>query len=79
MLVEAGNEKAKRMKNRIQSGEITTVCCVCGRHISGPWPAAKQDLSHGYCQHHYRIAMQEIQAYLASLEQQGLTPRALAA
>lgn len=72
--------KLKRMKNGMQSSQITTVCCVCGQHISGPWPAARHDLSHGYCKQHYQIAMQEIQAYLAMLERQcSLPARALAA
>lgn len=79
MLVVAKNKKVKHMKNRIQPREITTVCCVCGGHISGPWPARTNDLSHGYCKQHYQLAMQEIQAYLARLErQQALAPRALA-
>jgi len=68
------------MKTGTQSKEITTVCCICGGHISGPWPAATKDLSHGYCKQHYQIAMQEIQAYLAMLERQyGVAPHALAA
>ena len=72
--------KVKAMKNRIQSSQITTVCCVCGSHISGPWPAATRDLSSGYCPQHYQMALQEIQAYLALLErQQSLGPRALTA
>jgi len=37
--------------------------------MSGPWPAA-HNLSHGYCRIHYRSALQEIEAYLATLEQQ---------
>lgn len=74
------NVKVKRMKNEIQLGETTTVCCVCGGHISGPWPMVGKNLSHGYCQKHYQIAMREVQAYLAMLERQyGLAPRALAA
>lgn len=72
--------KAKNMKNEIQLSETTTVCCVCGGHINGPWPIANTNLSHGYCQKHYQIAMREVQAYLAMLERQyGLTPQALAA
>jgi len=74
------NQKLKAMKNRIQQNQITTVCCVCGGHISGPWPAAAPDLSHGYCRQHFQTAMQEIQAYLALLERQpSLAPRARAA
>lgn len=74
------NTKAKRMKNEIKQSETTTVCCVCGGHISGPWPAVAQHLSHGYCKQHYQIAMREVQAYLAMLERQyGIAPRALAA
>jgi len=57
------------MKNRHQDLQTTTVCCVCGAHMSGPWPAA-HNLSHGYCRIHYRSALQEIEAYLATLEQQ---------
>lgn len=55
------------MKNIIQLRETTTVCCVCGEHISGPWPAA-QNLSHGYCLLHQQSAMQEIERYLALLD-----------
>jgi hypothetical protein len=68
------------MRNGIPSSQITTVCCVCGGHNNGPWPAATNNLSHGYCKQHYQMAMQEIQAYLALMErQQSLAPRALAA
>lgn len=74
------NEKVKCMKNRIQPREITTVCGVCGGHISGPWPARSNDVSHGYCTFHYHRAMQEIQAYLALTERrQNNTTPALAA
>ncbi len=67
------------MKIQNQSRETTTICCVCGGHISGPWPAAA-NLSHGYCQLHYHRAMQEIQAYIALLErQQQMTVHSLAA
>lgn len=55
------------MKNIIKLRETTTVCCVCGEHISGPWPAA-QNLSHGYCRLHHQLAMQEIERYLALLD-----------
>ncbi len=55
------------MKNIIKLREVTTVCCVCGEHISGPW-AATPDLSHGYCQVHHLLAMQEIERYLALLD-----------
>jgi hypothetical protein len=68
------------MKNRIQSSQITTVCCVCGSHINGPWPAATKNLSHGYCRQHYQAALREVHAYLALLDrQQANAPRALAA
>jgi hypothetical protein len=68
------------MKNEIQLSETTTVCCVCGSHINGPWPAVGPHLSHGYCQKHYQIALREVHAYHAMLERQyGLAPRALAA
>ncbi len=74
------NSKAKRMKNEMPLTETTTVCCVCNGHISGPWPMVGKNLSHGYCQKHYQIAMREVQAYLAMLERQyGVSPRALAA
>lgn len=67
------------MNNRIQSDEPTTVCCVCGRHINGPWPAS-HDISHGYCNQHFQIAMQKIQAYFALQERQQIQlPRAIAA
>jgi hypothetical protein len=68
------------MKDRIKQIETTTVCCVCGGHISGPWPARTNDLSHGYCAFHYQRAMQEIQAYLALTQrQQNTAIHALAA
>lgn len=74
------NVKVKRMKNEMHLTDTTTVCCVCGGHISGPWPMVGKNLSHGYCQKHYQIAMREVQAYLALLERQyGLAPRAMAA
>ena len=61
------------MKNRIKQIETTTVCCVCGGHISGPWPARSRDLSHGYCAFHYQRAMQEIKSYLALMDRQAGT------
>lgn len=68
------------MKNGIQSSQITTVCCVCGGHINGPWPAATKNLSHGYCKQHYQAALREVQAYLALLDrQQPIPAHALAA
>jgi len=57
------------MKNRIQFNETTSVCCVCGGHISGPWPATR-NLSHGYCEFHHQLAMQEICKHLARLDHQ---------
>lgn len=57
------------MKNRLRFIETTTVCCVCGTHISGPWPAAG-GLSHGYCKAHHQLAMREIQKYFALLDRQ---------
>jgi hypothetical protein len=67
------------MKNRMNLGETTTVCCVCGAHINGPWPASR-DLSHGYCKFHYQRAMQEIKSYLALMDRrESSAPRALAA
>jgi hypothetical protein len=80
VLVLADNKKVTAMKNRIQLGETTTVCCVCGSHISGPWPARTKDLSHGYCKPHYQAALRDVQAYLALLDgRQTLTPHTLAA
>jgi hypothetical protein len=67
------------MNNRMPPTETTTVCCVCGAHINGPWPAAR-NLSHGYCQPHYQLAKQEIKSYLALMDRpQRSTPHALAA
>jgi rRNA maturation protein Nop10 len=67
------------MKNRIQQNEITTVCCVCGGHISGPWPA-RQNVSHSYCALHYRMAMKQIEAYFELVNQpQPTTSQRLAA
>jgi len=57
------------MKNRLKLIETTTVCCVCGQHISGPWPASR-DLSHGYCKLHHRLAMREIKKYFTLLDRQ---------
>ena len=57
------------MKNRLKLIETTTVCCVCGAHISGPWPATS-DLSHGYCKLHYQLAMLEVKKYFAVLDRQ---------
>jgi hypothetical protein len=67
------------MKNLTNKVETTTVCCVCGTHINGPWPASRE-LSHGYCKFHYQLAMQEIKSYLALLDRQpGAASHALAA
>ncbi len=67
------------MKSENKLRETTTICCVCGGHINGPWPAAA-NLSHGYCKQHYHSAMREIQAHLALMERRlGRTAPALAA
>jgi predicted HNH restriction endonuclease len=60
------------MKNRLKLIETTTVCCVCGTHLSGPWPAAGQ-LSHGYCKVHHQLAMREVEKYFALLDRQHTT------
>lgn len=44
---------------------VTTVCCVCGVHVSGPRTAAPASVSHGYCAFHFKRAMQDVQKYLA--------------
>jgi len=66
-LIEPATLRQDCMKKIIQLRETTTVCCVCGGHISGPWPAA-QNLSHGYCEMHYQAAIQEIDRYFSLLE-----------
>ena len=44
--------------------EVTTVCCVCGAHLKGPWPAPREDLSHGLCDFHFKQAMRNIEEYI---------------
>jgi hypothetical protein len=66
--MRAKHWKRKSMKNRVQQYETTTVCCVCGGHISGPWPAAL-NVSHSYCAQHYRLALKQIEAYFKLLPQ----------
>jgi hypothetical protein len=41
---------------------LTAVCCVCGTHLRGPWPPV-QDVSHGYCELHFRQAMTRIDQF----------------
>jgi len=58
------------MKNCIETTEITTVCCVCGGHIRGPWPAVA-DVSHGYCPFHYRAAIREVRDFFILMNVDG--------
>jgi hypothetical protein len=51
--------------------QITSVCSVCGVHLRGPWPA-RNGLSHGLCDQHYRQAIREVGEWLHRPEQ---TPR----
>jgi hypothetical protein len=62
------------MKQIIQLNAITTVCCVCGGHVNGPWPASN-DLSHGYCDTHHQAAIQEMERYFSLLESAGNATR----
>ena len=57
------------MKNRLKLIETTTVCCVCGAHLSGPGPATN-DVSHGYCKFHHQLAMREVEKYFALMDRQ---------
>jgi hypothetical protein len=56
------------MKNRNQTAETTSVCCVCGCHLGGPWPATGS-LSHGYCRFHFQAALENVQRFHAMLDQ----------
>jgi len=68
----ANNSELKRMKNRLKLIEPTSVCCVCGTHLSGPWPPT-QELSHGYCKFHHQLAMREVEKYFAFQDHQRST------
>ena len=35
----------------MQNTDLTSVCCVCGSHLRGPWPPLRP-LSHGICKTH---------------------------
>ena len=52
------------MKNSApgKHGTLTSVCCVCGSHLRGPWPPI-EDVSHGYCEGHLREAMRNIEEF----------------
>ena len=39
-----------------QLGELTSVCCVCGVHLRGPWLPGPR-LSHGLCTRHFEQAL----------------------
>jgi hypothetical protein len=61
-----GGEKMNTSrKNRI----LTSVCCVCGDHLRGPWPPV-EDVSHGYCEWHFREAMQRINEWVRDRQEQ---------
>jgi hypothetical protein len=47
------------MKMSRKKRMLTSVCCVCGSHLRGPWPPV-EDVSHGYCDSHFREAMDRI-------------------
>jgi len=58
---------------------VTSVCCVCGSHLRGPWPACGE-VSHGLCQPHFQQALREVAESLIQRERQQQEPiRAAAA
>jgi len=55
----------QHMTPTLHQKKVTTICCVCGAHVSGPRTAAPASVSHGYCAFHFERAMQDVQKYLA--------------